>query len=355
MASKNNDHTTRKFQGHSIAWLAALCLSAATVHLVRRAARKFSFAGKTVLITGGSRGLGLAIARQLARERANLVLLARNLDELNRAAEELRQYPTNIFVQNCDIRDADQVKSAVQQALSKTDRIDVLMNVAGIIQVGSIDTMTIDDFDEAMKVHFWGPLFLINELLPSMKKSRGARIVNVSSIGGLVSVPHLTPYCASKYALVGLSRALAEELSRYGISVTTVCPGLMRTGSHVNAYFKGDRHKEEFMWFSASNAAPGLSISAESAASQVIEACRRGTREIVLGAPAQALAKVSALMPGLVSTLLGLANLLLPRSNTPMVSPERFSGWDSRSWLSNLLSLRSDREIKTHNEDIHAA
>jgi short-subunit dehydrogenase len=104
-----------------------------------------------------------------------------------------------------------------------------------------------------MAIHFWAPFYAMQAVLPQMRERGAGRIVNISSIGGKVAVPHLAPYCASKFALVGLSKAMRIELAKDNIFVTTVCPGLMRTGSHVNAVFKGQNEKE-FAWFSIGNA-----------------------------------------------------------------------------------------------------
>src|SRR5918912_3423887 len=129
--------------------------------------------------------------------------------------------------------------------------------------------MTLEDFEQAMAVHFWGPLYATLAVLPQMRARRDGRIVNISSIGGKVSVPHLVPYSASKFALAGLSDGLRAELSKENVIVTTVCPGLMRTGSPRNATFKG-KHRDEYAWFSISDALPLTSMSAERAARQII-------------------------------------------------------------------------------------
>src|SRR5204863_2590958 len=123
------------------------------------------------------------------------------------------------------------------------------------------------------------------DVMPDMRARREGRIVNISSIGGKVSVPHLLPYSASKFALVGLSEGLRAELAKDGIVVTTVCPGLMRTGSPRNAQFKG-QHRAEYAWFTLSDSMPFFSQSAERAARQILSACRHGEAEVVLSLPA---------------------------------------------------------------------
>ena len=168
-----------------------------------------------------------------------------------------------------------QVKQMIEAVKSRFGQIDVLVNNAGVIQVGPLEVQTQKDFEDAMKVHFWGPFYTMQNVIPEMRERGEGKIVNIASIGGKMAVPHLAPYCASKFALVGLSNAMNAELAKDGISVTTVCPGLMRTGSHVNAIFKG-KNEQEFAWFSIGNALPVSSVSAESAAKEIVEACRAG-------------------------------------------------------------------------------
>jgi NAD(P)-dependent dehydrogenase (short-subunit alcohol dehydrogenase family) len=212
-----------------------------------RGSRQVDFNGRVVVITGGSRGLGLVIARQLAAEGARLCLLARSEEELRRAAE---QFPpdTEVMTVRCDIRRRADVRAAVDAILDRQGVVDVLINNAGVIQVGPLEHMTAGDFENAMATHFWGPLHLMFEIVPAMRRSGFGRIVNISSIGGRMAVPHLAPYCASKFALTGLSDAVRTELAQYGIKVTTVTPGLMRTGSPRNADVKG-QHEAEYAWF----------------------------------------------------------------------------------------------------------
>ncbi len=136
----------------------------------------------------------------------------------------------------------------MRQVVDHHGRLDVLINCAGIIQVGPMEHMTLDDYEAAMNVHFRGPLHTMLAALPYMRRQHGGRVVNIASIGGKVPVPHLAPYAASKFALVGLSSSLHAELASSDILITTVSPGLMRTGSPINASMKG-QHEAEFAWF----------------------------------------------------------------------------------------------------------
>jgi NAD(P)-dependent dehydrogenase (short-subunit alcohol dehydrogenase family) len=200
--------------------------------------------------------------------------------------------------------------------LEKWLAVDVLINNAGVIQVGPLEHMTHEDFENAMATHFWGPLHMMFEAVPSMRRRAFGRIVNISSIGGKVAVPHLAPYSASKFALVGLSDAVRAELDQYGIRVTTVCPGLMRTGSPLNADIKG-QHELEYTWFAVSDSLPGLAMSAERAAAKILDACRYGDPELTLTVPAKLAVRLNHLAPATVGRAMVLANRFLPGPTGP--------------------------------------
>jgi NAD(P)-dependent dehydrogenase (short-subunit alcohol dehydrogenase family) len=243
---------------------------------------------------------------------------------------------------------ADEASACVDAAVARFGRIDVLVNNAGIIQTGPMETMVLEDYRATMQVHFWGPVYTTLAVLPEMRRRRSGRIVNIASIGGKVSVPHLLPYCASKFALVGFSQGLRAELAREGIAVTTVCPGLMRTGSARNAEFKG-RHRAEYAWFKIGDSLPGVSIGAERAARRIVAACRRGAAEIMVSAPARAAATFHGIFPGLTSDLLGLANRLLPSPGG--IGSGHAKGCDSESaWTQSFLTAASTRAEARNNE-----
>ena len=309
-----------------------------------RQRRKIDLGGKVVLITGASRGLGLALARRFAEKGARLAITARSGDDLERAAEELRgrgeQAGTDVLAAPADVGEAEAARSVVEQAVERFGRLDVLVNNAGVIQVGPLAHMRRADFEEAMQTHFWGAYHLTEAALEYL--DHGGRIVNIASVGGLVAVPHLAPYSASKFALVGYSDGLRAELAGRGIRVTTVCPGLMRTGSHVNAFFKG-QHEKEYAWFSLSNAFPLLSMSAERAAKKIASACAYGDPTLTLTVPAKLMAVGSRLAPRLFAEAMALAARLLPGENADGGNRRR-RGWESDSqWSPSTLSALADR------------
>jgi NAD(P)-dependent dehydrogenase (short-subunit alcohol dehydrogenase family) len=286
--------------------------------LISRATRRtWSFAGKIVVITGGSRGLGLVLARQLCAEGARLALLARDPDELAQARAELVQRGGEVLTISCDLLEREQIETAVQKVVAHFGGLDVIINNAGIIEVGPLEHMQREDFQRAMNLHFWAPFDLIMQALPHLRRRGGGRIVNIASIGGRMAVPHLAPYCASKFALVGLSDALMAELARDRIHVTTVTPGLMRTGSEGNAKLKGD-HDAEATWFSLSTALPFASVSAERAAAQIIAACRRGLPSLTIPLMARTALLGHALFPNVAGNVMKVINtVVLPQPVGP--------------------------------------
>jgi NAD(P)-dependent dehydrogenase (short-subunit alcohol dehydrogenase family) len=301
--------------------------------------------GKVVLITGGSRGLGFAIAQEFAGLGCRIVICARDNAELERAAAELRRNGVEVLGIECDVANQEQVNSMVSRATEHFGRIDVLVNNAGIISVGPLESQTVEDFREAMDVMFWGQVYTTLAVLPQMRQRRSGWIANVSSIGGKISVPHLVPYSCAKFASVGLSEGLCAEVAKDGISVTTVVPGLMRTGSHINAYFKGD-HRAEYSWFSLAATNPLSSISARRAARSIVRAIRSGQAELILSLPAKLAVAVHGLLPGTTSRIMGMTNRVMPGTGTD--SKERFRGRESETPVtrSPLTSLgkRASRE-----------
>jgi len=267
---------------------------------------------QVVLITGSSRGLGLALAAEFGRHGARLALCARDAGELQRARGKLAGEGIEAYTVVCDLSDPPQAARLVADVTAHYGRIDVLVNNAGIIEVGPVQNMARSDFEDALAVDFWGVLDPILAVLPQMRARKEGRIVNVTSIGGKVAFPHLLPYVTAKFAATGLSEGLHAELKRDGITVTTIVPGLLRTGSYGHALFKG-RKAGEYAWFSLGDNLPGGSISAERAAREIVTATRRGEAERILSVPANLLVRLHGLAPAATAGLLTLVNsLVLP-------------------------------------------
>src|SRR5213082_3134241 len=304
---------------------------------------------KVVLVTGGSRGLGLVLARHICARGGNVAIIARDPDELARAKSDLVPRGGKVLTIECDLLDAGQIQLAVRRVIDRFGKIDVLINNAGIIEVGPFEHMTPEDFEHAMYLHFWAPFELISQIVPEMRIWGGGRIVNISSIGGKVAVPHLAPYSASKFALTGFSDALRAELARDNIYVTTVAPGMMRTGSHINARFKGKRDVE-FAWFAASAGAPLISMNAERAARKILAACRRGQPSLTLTFAARGAILGNALFPNLTGYIMKLASRCLPGTGKKEGDQSR-SGAQLRRLTPKWLTHLADTATARNNEN----
>jgi NAD(P)-dependent dehydrogenase (short-subunit alcohol dehydrogenase family) len=208
--------------------------------------------------------------------------------------------------------------------------------------------MTREDFERAMQLHFWAPYELISQIVPGMRTWGGGRIVNISSIGGKVAVPHLAPYSVSKFALTGFSDAIRAELARDNIHVTTVAPGMMRTGSHVNARFKG-KHDIEFAWFAAAAGAPLISMNADRAARKILAASRRGQPSLTLTFAARGAVLGNALFPNLTGYMMKLVNRFLPGVSDEEGDKLR-AGSEVRRSIPDWLTRSADKATTRNNE-----
>jgi short-subunit dehydrogenase len=284
----------------------------------------------------------------MADEGVRLAICGRDPESLERARASLAKLGAEVLALPADVTDPASVEALIEAVRQRLGPIDVLVNNAGVIEVGPAATMSVADYEEAMATNFWGMLYPTLALLPEMRARRSGRIVNITSIGGKLGLPHLLPYSASKFAAVGFSQGLRAEVAADGIKVVTVCPGFMRTGSPRNAIFRG-QHRSEYAWFSISDALPGLSISAEKAARRIVAACRRGDAEVLFPIPARVAAVVNAVAPGLTAGVLAGVDRLLPGPSGG--SPGRRKGVESQSALSpSWLSRLGDRAAQKYNQ-----
>jgi len=324
-----------------------------TVMAARLALRKFrghrlrELQGQTVLITGGSRGLGLALAEEFAQFGAKIAICARDEQELARARQKLEDLGAVVCAVPCDVSKPEEVDNLISSVTRHMGKIDVLVNNAGVISVGPILSQELKDFQEAMDVMFWGTVHPTLAVLPQMLTRGSGRIVNIASIGGKVSVPHLIPYGCAKFAIVGFSEGLHAELKRFGIHVLTVVPGLMRTGSHLNAQFKG-RHEAEFGWFAVSGTNPLVSVSAQRAAKKIVNATCGNRTELVIGWQAKLLEGVHGIAPGVTQEVLAHVNRLLPDAGG---NTEKKPGHESQSAVTRSpLTALGRRAARRYNQ-----
>lgn len=332
----------------ALGWAAAGLGIFLVTHAVVRQVTRFDLKGKVVLITGGSRGFGLVLARHLAARGARLAICARSADDLELARQELDSGGAEVLTLTVDVTKNDEVKALIRDVILHYGKIDALVNNAGIIQVGPQELMGVEEFQVAMQINFWSQLYAMHATIPHFIDRGKGRIVNITSIGGKIAVPHLLPYTASKFAAVGLSEGMHAELRKYNIQVTTVIPNLMRTGSPVNADIKGD-HEKEYALFKHADSNPLLSQDPDDSAERIIQALEYGEAEVTLTLTGKAASLVKGLAPGWVSLLMGFANRLLPDAVTG--NGETLKGWEAESALSRgPISNLSDRAASRNNE-----
>lgn len=262
------------------------------------------------LVAGGSRGLGLLICRDLLARGFTVVACARVASELAHA-EALLAAPGRFSTRVCDVSDEHAVNTLVDEVTSQRGSIEVAITVAGIIQAGPAEAVTLDHFRDAVDTMLWGPVHVAWAVLPGMRERGRGRIGTVTSVGGMVSPPHLLPYATAKFGAVGFSDGLAASLAGTGVTATTVVPGLMRTGSHERATFTGDA-PAEYAWFAPAASLPLLSMDAERAAARIVRGVLAGRPLVALTPLAKVGIRVRGVMPATTTRVMGLVNRVLP-------------------------------------------
>ncbi|MCQ1581793.1 SDR family NAD(P)-dependent oxidoreductase [Streptomyces parvus] len=308
--------------------------------------------GPGALVTGGSRGLGLFMARHLAERGCVVTIAARDTEELERAAAELREATgATVRAAVCDVRDRNAVRALVRE-VHQRDGLDLVIANAGVIQVAPVEAVGAAEFGDAMDTMFYGALHTSLEALPYLKETRG-RLGLIGSVGGLLGVPHLLPYSCAKAAVGALAEGLHAEAAASGVSVTAVHPGLMRTGSHRQAEFGGDT-AAEFGWFSTAAGAPLLSMDAERAARRIVDAVIQRRARLVLTAPAKAAQLAHGVAPGLTTRLSSVAARLLPSAAGQGTLRQGAEAGEPRHPVAKLVrawgSARNDRAVRRANQ-----
>jgi short-subunit dehydrogenase len=312
-------------------------LLAAAVIRSSRARRSSFFQGKNVLITGASRGLGLALAEELGRRGARLILAARDPFELERARNILLSRGAitredDLLTLSADLRDQKQVEELIKQSTEQFGSIDVLINNAGVISVGPIENQAVEQFRDQMESNFFSGLYCTLAVLPQMLDRKAGAIANITSLGGKVAVPHLLPYTASKFAAVGFSQGLGIELAPKGICVTTVVPGLMRTGSHRNAQFSGNAPRE-YSWFSLAASTPGVSIAADRAARQIANAIASRSAEVTITPQAFVASRMGNVAPAMYRLVMRGMGVFLPQAQPSQQQVQRGENVREFEWF----------------------
>lgn len=244
----------------------------------------YDLGGRTVVITGAASGIGAALARRLADKGATLRLIDRNADQLAAIAKELGNRVASHHV--ADVADKEFV-AALPGEMADIDgktRVDVLINNAGIAAMGRFDELELDEFERVLDINLHGVIRMTKAFLPCLQPQ--ARIVNLSSLFGLIGPPGQVPYVTSKFGVRGFSDALRSELHPTGIKVVCVHPGGIRTSIATNAHIAGSIGRDDAQ--SATDAfGKFLKLSPDRAAQLIIRATEKGSPRLVIGSDAK--------------------------------------------------------------------
>jgi len=319
--------------------------------------RAVELRGATAVVCGASRGLGRAIALELGRRGVGTIgICARHEHELDKVASELRGMGVQVCAEACDLSNANEVERFLGSTCAPLGPIDILVTNAATIAVGPVESWTKDDFDRALASIFYTTLNPVLAVVPKMRQRKRGTIAVVTSIGARVGVPHLAPYCAAKFGVMGLTESLRAELAADGVNVVTVVPGLMRTGSHVHAEFKGN-HDLEYAWFGTGATAPIVSIDADRAARRIVSAIARGELEVAFTPEARIAPVLRAVTPGLWAETMALAARFLPRWPGFDANAEPREGADiertSDSRLVRAIRERGRKAAERHAQILH--
>ena len=223
---------------------------------------------RVVLITGASRGLGVAMARRFAREGSRLALAARSGSDLEKVKGELEEHGAKALAVPADVSDLESLRAMLKEVESALGPVDVLVNNAGIEEVFDFEKVTPERIEQIVQVNLTGTLWLTRLVLPSMIERRAGHICNISSLGGVTPYPHNAVYAATKHGLVGLSRSLRMELEEHGVEVSVICPGFVEGGMFLE-------------WGRPALKSAG-SVTPEDVAVAVVRAVRENKGEIIV-------------------------------------------------------------------------
>ena len=252
------------------------------------------FKNKVVLITGASSGIGKQTAIEFAKLGSSIILVARRKNKLEQVENELKQFNVNTLVCACDVSKKDQVEELSKIVLQKFDSIDILVNNAGFAIYGLVSDLSINEIESQMETNYFGMIYCVKNFLPLMLKKKSGHIVNVASVGASFSVPGVSSYCATKFAMLGFSEGLKHELYGTGVGLTVVSPIMVRTPLFEHPSFTN------FSKFST-----GVSLSSETVAKTIIKASNSSRLEIVVPSVVRAVIWFKQTFPFLINPIIG--------------------------------------------------
>lgn len=251
--------------------------------------------GKKVLLTGAAGGCGQALALRLAREGAELFLVDVDTAGLKSIAAACRRLSAEVHTAPCDLACAQQISSLTRRLLNRWEKLDILINNAGVCYYGSSHKMSREQWDAVFAVNLQAPIQLTRELLPTLLANHESHVLNVSSMYGYVTTPRCAAYHTTKFALIGLSEALRMEYCRAGLGVTVLCPGFVKTAFFARTSTgKGGKAPNPPRW---------LCATPDKVARAAVRAIRRNRRFVTVTALARIMHWTRRISPGLLDSL----------------------------------------------------
>lgn len=251
------------------------------------------FRDRAVVVTGASSGIGRASALEFARRGADVAIVARRQDRLERARAELEKHGTRALAVACDVSDREQVKSMRDRVLEELGGIDVLVNNAGFAVYGSVRDTSVEDIESQINTNYLGMAYCVKAFLPALLGQGRGHIVNVASVAASFGLPGIAPYCASKFAMLGFSEGLRHELHGTGVGVTVVSPIMVRT-----EFFDGPSF-EKMPKYSP------VSLDPRTVARAVVRAASSPRLEIIVPPVARGAVWLKHTMPYVINPLMG--------------------------------------------------
>lgn len=302
-------------------------LGAVAALVATRRARRIDLRDRVVVVTGGGRGLGLAISREFLARGCKLAICGRDGEVIARAVAELRMHGGDAFGMACDASEPGQVADFIAATLERFGAIDILVNNAGQVFFGPLAELEPDDLESALRNTFWVQYRPTMAVLPHMRARGSGRIVNVTSGAGKLPIPHHGAYVAGKFAATGWSQVLTSELRKDGILVSTITPPPLADGAPLHTHFNG-RRDEEFKWFTLGLTTRWMATDPVRAARVVVDAAAHGDRERAVSPMAWLAIRAQGLAPGLMSWLWSRFDRLLPPPGPPGQSSKMQLGAD---------------------------
>jgi NAD(P)-dependent dehydrogenase (short-subunit alcohol dehydrogenase family) len=295
--------------------------------LAARRSRRLELRGRVAVVTGGGRGLGLAISRELVTRGCRVAICGRDGDLIERAVAALCGEGADVMGSSCDAADPAQVDAFMQRVLDRHGHIDILVNNAGQCFVGPVQELAAEDMQDALRNIFWVNYYPSMAVLPLMRRRRFGRIANITSVGGKVPLPHQSAYVAAKYAATGWSETLAIELAKEGVFVSTITPPPLRNGAPLHVHFNGQAERE-FGWFTWGLTSRLTAISADRTARVVVDALAHADAERSVSFMSWALSRAHGLAPNVLARCLSWVDRRLPAAAAPGVTSRMRLGSD---------------------------